>query len=426
MQKRNIGGRAFIVFALGAASHYAVMFNRVAAGQMFPQLMAEFNTTGVGVAALSSIYYYTYSIMQVPAGALADTLGPRKLLSSGLLIGGLAWLLFASARTLTIASIARLIAGFGLAGIFLGLLKSIELWFPAKKYGTLTGISTFFGNLGVATAMFPFVILVNAIGWRTSSYVVGGLTVTLAALVWLFVRDEGPNYREGLKKPGLVSILKTSFYGLVEVLKNKGSLPPFFGFMLIFGGLMTFTGLWGVPFMMQVHGIAQSVAGSLMMLTTAGGALAAVFVGWLTDRSGRPKLMFCLLAGMQALAWLIILWTIGRPGEEISTVALCVAMVSMGVSNSSFLPAFVIMRKANRPEMSSLAQGLNNASGFIGAIAMQAAVSAIMDYGWGGGYFTEGVRFYSAAAYRGGFTACLAAVALAIVSGLLMTRDARG
>ena len=75
MEKRHIGGRAWVVFALGAASHYAVMFNRVAAGQMFPQLMAEFNTTGVGVAALSSIYYYTYSVMQVPSGALADKIG---------------------------------------------------------------------------------------------------------------------------------------------------------------------------------------------------------------------------------------------------------------------------------------------------------------------------------------------------------------
>jgi len=425
MEKRHIGGRAWVVFALGAASHYAVMFNRVAAGQMFPQLMAEFNTTGVGVAALSSIYYYTYSVMQAPSGALADTLGPRRLLSSGLMIGGLAWLLFASARTLALASLARLIAGFGLAGIFLGLLKSIELWFPARKYGTLTGLSTFFGNLGVATAMFPFVILVNSIGWRASSYVVGGFTILLAALAWLLVRDEGPNYTE-LKKPGLVQILKTSFGGLVEVLRKKGSLPPFFGFMLVFGGLMTFTGLWGVPFMMQVHGIAQSAAGSLMMLTTAGGALAAVLVGWLTDRSGKPRIMFCLLAGMQAMAWLIILWTIGRPGDKAAIAALCFAMVAMGVSNSSFLPAFVVMRKANRPEVSSLAQGLNNASGFIGAIVMQAAVSAVMDYGWGGAYFTEGVRFYSAAVYKNGFMLCLAAMALAVACGLLMPKDIRG
>ncbi|HOG53625.1 MAG TPA: MFS transporter, partial [Bacillota bacterium] len=137
MANNQGNAKAWLIFALGAASHYTVMFNRVAAGQMFPQLMAEFNTTGVGVAALSSIYYYTYSIMQVPAGALADTLGPRKLLSSGLLIGGIGWLLFGSAQTLAVASLARLLAGFGLAGIFLGLLKSIQLWFPADKFGTL-------------------------------------------------------------------------------------------------------------------------------------------------------------------------------------------------------------------------------------------------------------------------------------------------
>lgn len=422
MARTGASAKAWLIFALGAASHYAVMFNRVAAGQMFPQLMAEFNTTGVGVAALSSIYYYTYAIMQVPAGALADTLGPRKSLSSGLLLGGLAWILFGSAKSIAVASVARMVAGFGLANIFLSLLKSIQIWFPASNYGTLTGISTFFGNLGVATAMFPFVILVGSAGWRASSTIVGTATLALAALVWLLVRDDGPNNVD-MPRPGLRTILRVSLEGLWEIIRRPASLPPFFGFMMVFGGLMAFTGLWGVPFLMQVHGLSQSTSGSLLVITTAGAALAAVLVGWLTDRSGRPRMMFILLAMFQVAGWLIIIWTSWRAGLPGNVPAIVVALLLMGVSNSSFLPAFVVMRSANRPEISSLAQGLNNGSGFIGAILSQAVVSAVMDAGWQGEYFTEGVRFYSASTYRAGFFICLAAVLVAVLCGLLMPKD---
>lgn len=270
--------------------------------------------------------------------------------------------------------------------------------------------------------MFPFVILVNATGWRQSSYIVGAFTLTLAAMIWLFVRDDGPNHVD-LPRPGFAAMLRVVYRGFLDIVKNKRSMPPFFGFLLVFGGLMTFTGLWGTPFLMQVHGISQSTAGSLLMLTTAGAATAAVFVGWLTDRSGKPKLMFCALASLQVIAWIIILWSIGKAGQPGVIPAIAAALVLMGASNSSFLPAFVVMRNANKPEISSMAQGLNNASGFIGAIILQALVSAVMDMGWKGDYFTEGVRLYSASTYRTGFLLSLGAVALAIVFGLMMPKD---
>lgn len=420
----NEKGKAnpWLVFAIGAAAHFTVMFNRVAVGQMFPQLMAEFSTTGVGVAALSSIYYYTYALMQVPAGALADTLGSRRVMSGGMLIGAVGWFIFASSRSLAIASAARLLSGFGLAGIFLGLLKSISVWFPASRYGTLTGISTFFGNLGVATAMFPFVILVGAIGWRGSSYAVSGATLIIAILIWIFVRDDSPHRsRSGGHHKGhtMEIILK----GTGEIIRSKGSWQPLIGFMLVFGGLMTFTGLWGAPFMMQVHGITQSTAGSFLVVSTAGGATAAVLIGWLTDRSGRPKLLFCILACLQAASWLMLLYTMRIAGTAAAKAIIAAAMLLMGVSNSSFLPAFVIIRKMNRVEVSSLAQGLNNASGFVGAITIQALVSGVMDKLWKGAYFSEGVRLYPQGAYSVGFALCLGAIAIAVACGLMMPKD---
>ena len=52
-------------------------FHRVAPAVIAEDLMRAFQTSGVLLGVLSSVYFYTYAAMQIPAGILSDTLGPR-------------------------------------------------------------------------------------------------------------------------------------------------------------------------------------------------------------------------------------------------------------------------------------------------------------------------------------------------------------
>ncbi|WP_457553705.1 MFS transporter [Desulfobacula sp.] len=55
---------------------------------MTRELMQDFHISAAGLGQLSGLYFYAYVAMQIPTGILADTLGPRKLLTAGCFVAG--------------------------------------------------------------------------------------------------------------------------------------------------------------------------------------------------------------------------------------------------------------------------------------------------------------------------------------------------
>ncbi len=53
--------------------------------------------SGAALGVLAATYFYVYTVMQLPTGVLADTLGPRRVLTVGAIIGGAGSILFGSA-----------------------------------------------------------------------------------------------------------------------------------------------------------------------------------------------------------------------------------------------------------------------------------------------------------------------------------------
>ena len=86
---------AWLIWGLGALFYLAGFFQRVAPAVMTEELMRDFHISASGLGHLSGLYFYAYVAMQIPTGILADTLGPRKLLTAGCLVAGLGTLLFA-------------------------------------------------------------------------------------------------------------------------------------------------------------------------------------------------------------------------------------------------------------------------------------------------------------------------------------------
>ena len=56
-------------------------FQRVAPAVMTAELMQDFSISAAALGNLSAFYFYSYVAMQIPTGILADTWGPRRLLT---------------------------------------------------------------------------------------------------------------------------------------------------------------------------------------------------------------------------------------------------------------------------------------------------------------------------------------------------------
>ena len=77
---------AWLVWGLGAAFYFNGFYHRVTPAVMTDQLMPEFHIGAAGLGTFTAFYFYSYFLMQVPTGILADYWGPRKLLPAGALV----------------------------------------------------------------------------------------------------------------------------------------------------------------------------------------------------------------------------------------------------------------------------------------------------------------------------------------------------
>jgi sugar phosphate permease len=75
-------------------------FHRVAPAVIAEDLMRTFQTSGALLGGLASTYFYTYAMMQIPAGVLSDTLGGRMTIAVGSVVMGVGSILFGVAPSL--------------------------------------------------------------------------------------------------------------------------------------------------------------------------------------------------------------------------------------------------------------------------------------------------------------------------------------
>jgi MFS family permease len=152
---------AWFVWGLGALFYLMGFFHRVAPAVMTEELMREFNINAAALGNLSAFYFYSYVAMQIPTGILADTWGPRRLLTIGSLVAGIGTLLFALAPQIIWANLGRLLIGGSVAVAFVGLLKVANNWFPPPHYAMVSGVALFFGIIGAVFAGTPLRLLLN-------------------------------------------------------------------------------------------------------------------------------------------------------------------------------------------------------------------------------------------------------------------------
>ena len=67
----------WLIYGILVLCYFFVVFHRMSTGVMREELGASFGIGPAEFAILGSCYFYTYTLMQIPAGILADTLGAK-------------------------------------------------------------------------------------------------------------------------------------------------------------------------------------------------------------------------------------------------------------------------------------------------------------------------------------------------------------
>jgi sugar phosphate permease len=178
----RIGG----LIGVGVLINY---FDRISLSVAGPQLQEAFHLTPADLGLLFSAFFWSYALLQIPAGIVLDRLGVTRIGRLGALLWGIASTITALATGFGGIFAARMLLGVAEAPSFPANSKATGYWFPRHERATSTALfdaaAKFSNVIGV-----PLVALaVVHLGWRWGFGLVAAMSFAYFVAFWAIYRD---------------------------------------------------------------------------------------------------------------------------------------------------------------------------------------------------------------------------------------------
>ncbi len=407
------------MWGLAAALYFIGFYQRVAPAVITAELSQAFNLTAAALGNLSAFYFYSYVAMQIPTGLLADRFGPRLLVTVGAAIAGIGTAVFAMAVDAWTANLGRLLIGGSVGVAFVSMLKLASHWMPARQFALASGVALAVGVFGAVFAGAPLRLMVDEFGWRGMMWTSAALTLLLGGFTWVLVRDDpaARGYRSYIEHEAAAGVAGVGvFAGLKEALGNRNIILLFFIAGAPSAIVLTFGGLWGVPFLTTHYGLSAATAAGLCSLMMVSWAIGSIAYGAASNRLGRRKPLF--IGGMLVA---LLLWATLIYSRDLTYPALVALMVGIGFFAACFILSFAFAKESCPLRLAGTASGIANMGVIQGPMFMQPLVGVMLDSGWRG-TLQDGKRVFAFVSYQQGFSMMLIWGALALLL-LLFTEE---
>jgi len=144
-------------------------------------IQQDLHLTFSQVGMLSSAFFWTYALVQIPTGWLAERYGAHRVLACGLAVWALATMLVGVVSGFVLLLILRLLLGVGESVGFPSTSKILAATVPRQSLATANGIIAFAYLMGPVVGTFVGGVLMTHFGWRATFVVFGA-----ASLLWLW------------------------------------------------------------------------------------------------------------------------------------------------------------------------------------------------------------------------------------------------
>ena len=263
MNSRNRNRQFATIIAVIAVAYVMSQFYRTSNGVIAKHLSWEFGLSAEALGVLTGAFFVSFAVAQIPLGMLFDRFGVRRTLPILLTAAVAGAVIYASAGGFASLMAGRLMMGVGVSGVLVGALFLFGRWVPAERYATWIGRMIALGGIGVLLSTSPLGLIAETIGWRYAFFGAGAITALGALLIYLLARDAPPGY---IAKSSAPEGLGESVKGVFEVLKTK-RLPTVMAMAFAsYPVLTSILGLWGGPYLIDVHGLDIISSGNVLLL----------------------------------------------------------------------------------------------------------------------------------------------------------------
>jgi predicted MFS family arabinose efflux permease len=343
-----------------------------------PTLVAEFGLSASGLGLLSSMYFFSFALCQLPVGVAMDRWGPRRVNAALLLVAAAGGAWFANAESAAAAIAARALIGAGVSACLMASFTAFVLWYPPERISTMNAIAFSAGAVGAMTATVPLEFLLRMLSWRETFMIIVAANMAVSMLLWLWVPERSARHRG--------ETTKEAARGLAELLRD----PAFLRLATCLGAsqfaAVSLQTLWIATWLRDVAGYtAVEVARGLLAVNVAMIIGYLAFGGIADALQRRRHSPLPLLAGGVGISSIsLALLILGFP------LSLQLWCVFVGTGTAVVL-AYSMLARRYPKGMAGRTYTALNVFGFIGMFTGQWGIGVVLDL-WpqtGRGYAPE-------------------------------------
>jgi sugar phosphate permease len=357
---------------LCAAIFYGYQFClRVSPSVMTADLMTAFQVDSCALGTSCAFYYFSYVLLQIPAGSLLDKFGPRRVILTAILLCGFGTTLFAFTPSLWLASLGRLLIGAGSAFAFLGAVKIGTVWFPLNKLSFVIGCTIFIGTSGAVGGGLPLSLAVSYFGWRSAMALLALLTLGIFLFSFVFLKDVPVGSDKKVPEPSKACSIGE---GILIILKNPQSWVLGIYGILMYVPLAVFADLWGVPFLKEVYHLDEMKAPGFVSLIYVGMGICAP-LAYLALRFFKSYRKCLLFSSVLSTILFVLLYFYGGSSE----ILLGLLLFGIGCALGGQFLAFPVVCEVNPSHLSATASGVQNMICMCSGLIFQPTVGWLLE-----------------------------------------------
>ncbi|SCM71506.1 MFS transporter [Desulfovibrio sp. 86] len=370
----------YTVLVIMFMTYLLCYMDRMVMATAIPFIADEFGLTTLEMGGVMSAFFFSYAILQIPGGILADRFGSRPVMAFGIAWWSVFTAMTAIAKSLNPLILIRVAFGLG-EGVFPpAAFKTIAAWFPKKEVGRANGFMLTTNSLGPALAPLFVAGVVAAWGWRSVFLSLLFPGVIIALLVWFFVSNT-PQQSKHMSKEELADYEEdeaaapavTHKRGIGDVVR----MPiVWWCFFTLFFYNIAFWGIasWLPTYLLKSRGFSLSQMGVGASLPFFMGTIGFYLSGHISDKFFRNARQMPVVIGAVIGAVFVYLTAIAPSGNlAIAAQMVGFFFITIGLSAIFTLPVAVMPK-----EMVGSAAGVVNTAGQIAGFLSPLLVGYIL------------------------------------------------
>lgn len=322
----------YLCFALDLAIRYGV-------NAILPIIRDDLGLSGTQIGLLSSAVFLGMAIFVMPISFFGAQNGQKKAISLCTILWSGVTVLCGFAQGAISLALLRLGVGAGNSAYAALSTDMLTSWYKKSSWGKVLGLYNTAMTIGSILGMILFAAIAEALGWRMSFYIIGGISLVVSLLTFLL-----PDNKKLMAEQNAAEAKAT---GKQEVEQKKLSAGETAKFLLsnralllmcLGAGLAVMTLNIGSTFMSVYYcdmlGVSTTVAAGFVALSTPIGLIAYPVGGAILDKWYQKDRRARMWMPMICIALTAITFFLGYKMVSIPLILVAGGLYNLG--NTSF------------------------------------------------------------------------------------------